>query len=76
MVADSCSAVCSQRSQRCCIGRIRPPPTPTTAMPPSVASTVISTGVVTVVATSIWLSAAITPSARMNTDAMLASTLP
>src|SRR5687768_2430329 len=53
-----------------------PPPTPTTRIPPTVASTAISTGVVTVVATPIWLSAAITPNPRMNHDARLASNRP
>ena len=40
------------------------------------ASTAISTGVVTVVAIPTWLSAAITPSARMKIAARSARTLP
>ena len=70
------SAVFSQPSHRFCIGRMSPPPAPTMITPPMVARMVIRTGVVTVVATSIWFSAAITPRNRMKIEAMLASTLP
>jgi hypothetical protein len=65
-----------QVSQRCCIGLIRPPPSPTTATPPMVASTVISTGVVIAVAIPIWLSAAMMPRPQMNTDAIVPSSGP
>ena len=41
-----------------------------------VASTAMSTGVVTVVAMPTWFSAAMIPSPRMKTKAMFASTRP
>jgi hypothetical protein len=75
-VAVSCSARSSTFSHRERIGPMRPPPTPTTRMPPTVASTVISTGSVTSTATPIWESAAMTPSPMMNTWAMVATTRP
>ena len=70
------SAVFSQPSHRLCMGRMSPPPAPTMITPPMVARMVMSTGVVTVVATSTWFSAAITPRNMMKIEAMLASTLP
>jgi hypothetical protein len=44
--------------------------------PAMIASTAMRIGVVTVVATSIWFSAAVTPRKMMNTAAMFARTLP
>jgi hypothetical protein len=63
-------------SQRCCMGRIMPPPTPTMRMPATVASTAISTGMVTVVAMPTWPRAAMMPSPMMKTLARLASNRP
>lgn len=74
--ADSVSARSSHLSQRACIGLTSPPPTPTIRMPATVARTAIRTGVVTVVATPIWLSAAMMPIPRMNTEAMFAKARP
>src|SRR5690606_24694671 len=62
-----CARESSHPSQRCCIGRIRPPPTPTMITPPMIESTVINTGMVTVVAISSWFTAAITPKATTRT---------
>jgi hypothetical protein len=47
----------SQLSHRACIGRTRPPPTPTMRMPAMVARKAMRIGVVTVVAMPIWLRA-------------------
>jgi hypothetical protein len=45
-------------------------------MPPTVASTATRTGRVTAIAIPIWLSAAMTPSAMMKIEAMLARMRP
>src|SRR5439155_4256118 len=72
----SSSTRASQDSQRACMGRTSPPPTPTIRMPAAVARTATSTGVVTVVATPTWLSAATTPSPTTNQLASVASSRP
>jgi hypothetical protein len=76
MTADSAPAFASQSSQRRCMGRISPPPTPTMITPATVASTAISTGWVTAVAIRTWSSAAITPSVMIRMEAARASSRP
>ena len=66
------SAADSIRSQRSCIGLIRPPPTPMATTAPPVSSTAYRTGSVTAAAIPTWSSAAMAPSAMMMTDAALA----
>jgi hypothetical protein len=58
------------------MGRMSPPPAPTTMTPPIVARMVISTGVVTAVATPTWFKAAMTPRNMMKIEAMFAIVLP
>ena len=70
------SAARSIRSQRSCIGLIRPPPTPIAMIAPMVSSTAYSTGWVTADAMPTWFKAAIAPSAMMMTEATLARKRP
>lgn len=53
-----------------------PPPAPTMMTPATMASTAMSSGAVTVVATSTWLSAAVMPRNRMKLLAMFAIAFP